>query len=323
MIVVTFECRQVILAVCLNHMSFLRLPAPSSVLSQRRRPWVLLAPLLLVACSTEPVLPAQPSIVELTFSGLGTAQMTASARRLSANLVRPQTLTPRSDFTKQAISESTFTYDGFRYVAATFDFEDTGSSPTNFSLVALANSSSLAGTAITGLTRYDSTAADPAIARSVKPIHAMEFDGVGIKLKPETSSFQAWRRSELPTNPTGGTLLDYGFLARSSDYFVTFAFKLPLQATRAQDPYSLTFQFAVYNDSDAGVTESLEEQGAGSGVGSRASAIGATLINRFPGSTYAGAGVRTLCFVRTAVSAALPNDQDAFLYAPISTGCVQ
>ncbi len=281
--------------------------------------------LILTACPTQPEpVVLEPQIVEISFNQITNSSLKASSRSVSSKL-RTQTLTPRNDFTKTAVSESTFTYNGFRYIQATFDFDDTGSSPTNYSFIALSNANSILGTAVSALKLYDGTDASPALARDLRPIHGSEFTGTGVRVLPEIASFQAWRSSDLPSSPASSSLLDYGFVARQPDYYVTFAYKIPLQANRKDDPYSLSFQFAVYNDSVNTVTESLEEQGATSGVGSRASSLGATLVNVFPNSSFSGSAVKTLCQVRIAQSAVAPYNQNVFLYPVQSTttGCVQ
>jgi hypothetical protein len=279
---------------------------------------------ILSACPSQPEPILEPQIVEISFNQITNSSLKASSRTLRRGL-QTQTLTPRTDFTKTAVSESTFTYNGFRYIQATFDFDDTGSSPTNYSFIALSNASSILGTAVSSLKLYDGTNAPLALARDLRPIHGSEFNGVEVRVVPEIASFQAWRGTDLPSSPAFSSLLDYGFVARQSQYYVTFAYKIPLQANRKDDPYSLTFQFAVYNDSVNTVTESLEEQGTSSGIGSRASNVSATLVNVFPNSSFSSSAVKTLCRVRIAERAVVPYNQNIFLYPVQSTttGCVQ
>ncbi|KQR07324.1 hypothetical protein ASF71_21000 [Deinococcus sp. Leaf326] len=66
--------------------------------------------------------------------------------------------------------------------------------------------------------------------------------------------------------------------------------------------------FLVIEDSVTAVTQSLEEQALGNtGVSTRASAVGATVLNVLPGTTLtagpAGTTLRRICQVRTAGAA--------------------
>jgi trimeric autotransporter adhesin len=156
------------------------------------------------------------------------------------------------------------------------------------------------------------------------PLHAMKFDGVGIAVNPEIANFQIWSQVELPTAPAGSSLLKYGFVALPNQYYLTFAFKLPLQTPRSDDPFSFTMQFASYSDTENRVTESLEEQGASSGAAGRALAQNNASINTMPSSTIVSSPtVRKICSVKTALAGTYNSVSylDVELYAPISTGC--
>ena len=301
--------------------------------------WILLFALAtLTACPNATPIALEPKIVEVTFNNIQNSSMTASAKVISSGL-NTRTLNPNTfslpDYSLVSQSQSTFTYNGNRYLAATFQvvLGDNAYIASNFSFVALANTSlvnpTLLGTAVSSLKKYDGTDADPAIARQVVPLHAMEFDGLGISVKQDAANLQVWsHNSEIATltPPANSTLLDYGFVARNNIYGVTFAFKLPLQASRKDDPYSLSFRFAVYNDDTTQVTESFEELGTNN-VESRAIGAGATQINIFNGSSFTSPtrNVRKLCGVRIAVpaSASGPYSRDVYLYPTISTGCVR
>jgi hypothetical protein len=289
------------------------------------------------ACATPPLPPAtvQPRVVEVRFGGLGSSKLRSSLHGWTAPGVGTQNLDPRNDFTLIANSQSTFTFDGERYVQATFQL-DPQSNPLNYSLIALTDpDTTLFGTAVSSLKKYDGSDADPAIAREVLPLHAMRFNGVAPELNVETASVQIWSRAELPAAPTRATptdptpdnssLLNYGFVARSNSYFVTFAFKLPLQSHRQDDPYSIALRFASYVDSEIRVTESLEEQSQ-SAVATRAQSANATEINLMPGSTFSSTNppTRVICAVTVGNAGVYGGNAypDAHLFAPISTGCV-
>jgi hypothetical protein len=279
--------------------------------------------LLLCACNA-PIQPPsleQPKILELTFNSIGSTNLKATLHTRQSGL-QLQTLNPRNDFTTNAISQSTFTYNGFRYLQATFQL-DTGNAPVNYSLLGLVNGSSILGTAISSLKKYDGTDANPAIARQIMPLHAMKFDEVGIAVNPEIANFQIWSQAELPTAPANSSLLKYGFVALPTQYYLTFAFKLPLQTPRSDDPFSFTMQFASYSDTENRVTESLEEQASSGAVG-RALAQSNASINTMPNSTIVSSPtVRKICSVKTALAGTYNSVSypDVFLFTPISTGC--
>lgn len=96
----------------------------------------------------------------------------------------------------------------------------------------------------------------------------------------------------LPDNPAPGQF----------DGVVTFAFKVPLQASDADDPYSVTAVFLAVDDTETRITESLEEQGTSS-VQAGADALGSqasvTLLGN-SSTVVVGHGVRRICRVRTA-----------------------
>jgi hypothetical protein len=288
-------------------------------------PIALTALLLLCACNATTPQPGlePPKIFELSFGGIGSAKLEASLYTRNSRL-QPQTLEPRSDFTPNAISQSTFTHNGFRYLQATFQLQADGS-PANYSLLGLVSSSSILGTAISSMKKYDGSNANPAIARQIAPLHAMQFDGVALGVHPEIAHFQIWAQSDLPVPPANSSLLNYGFVALTPQYNVTFAFKLPLQTSRSEDPFSFTMQFAGYSDTENRVTESLEEQGATSVVAARAASSGSTQVNLMPGSTFSTPSLttRTICEVKTALAGTYNSVvyPAAFLFTPISTGC--
>ncbi len=289
---------------------------------------------VLTACLSQPE-PAilEPQIVEISFNQITNSSLKASAKTISRGMQTQSFSTvPAVDYTLAPTSEGTFTYNGFRYLAATFRvaLDVNANNYPNLSFVALNQLFNIDGTAIKSIKKYDGSSAASTLARQILPVHTMEFDGLNLGIKPQTESFQAWARTAdaLPTfpnpNPQNKNLLDYGFVTRNpsiSGTFVTFAFRVPLQASRKDDPYSLTFLFAIYTDNSQSITESLEEQGANSAAMARAtSSQGVTQLNVFPGSTLVsgnGITVRKLCQVRIA------RLQNAYLYPPISTGCVQ
>jgi hypothetical protein len=297
--------------------------------------FLLISLCLFAACSktTTPLAtnkPQTPRILEISFNNIQNSSFKATAKIVSNNTQNTnfssQTLTPSSTYTPIYKSQSTFTFEGYRYLAATFQMQDIDS-PPNYSFIAIARPSTLQGTAVSNLKLYDGSAANPNLARQIMPLHALQFDGITAQVRFLTANFQAWPTSDFAslTVPSDTTLLNYGFVARNPLYAVTFAVKLPIQATKSQDPYSFTLSFADYSDDVISATESLEEQ-TNTGVDLRADYLSANQINIFPNSTFTSSSypVRKLCFIRTAIADAASGNPDAYLF-PIpsdTTGCV-
>jgi alpha-tubulin suppressor-like RCC1 family protein len=95
------------------------------------------------------------------------------------------------------------------------------------------------------------------------------------------------------------------------DGVVTFAFKLPLQASPAEDPFTVSAVFLAVDDGETKITQSLEEQTPAGEAAflARAEALGATTKTVLPGAgSYWGEAksTRTVCSVRTAGPRAAP-----------------
>lgn len=121
----------------------------------------------------------------------------------------------------------------------------------------------------------------------------------------------------------GGRTLAANPAANNFEGRVTFSVKLPLQPDDTSqvptvpgnklDPWAFRVVLLVVEDSATRVTQSLEEQGLGNSlVAARASAVGASLVNILPGSTYptgvvGGVTARCVTQVRTAGLAGDPG----------------
>jgi hypothetical protein len=114
----------------------------------------------------------------------------------------------------------------------------------------------------------------------------------------------------LPASPAAGQF----------DGVVTFAFKVPLQASPAADPFTMSVMFLAVDDDQTVVTQSLEEQNATAQaiLEARAGALGAIGLTLLPGgSAFLGVGAeRVICAVRVAGPAGSPTA----MFAPPSTG---
>lgn len=286
-------------------------------------------------------------VVEITISGNGT-QMTASAApglrtADGANF----NLTPIPDgsgdgtIQLEPVSTSSFTegrrgIDGVRFVHATFRVRNASRNGTpyttprtNLTFVAVETSGTFSGTPVVRLDRFDGSRADSSMARLLVPTGAVALtETTDIRsLYPDV--LQAYTEAEAAAiaAPTGVVnVFPYGFVVRNPslansrtlaaspgpdrfDGLVTFAFRVPLQATASQDPYTISVMFLALDDSETRITESLEERDAASrqAVRDRAVALGAAVTVLAGGSTSGYPGtVRQLCTVRTAGTAASP-----------------
>jgi hypothetical protein len=291
-------------------------------------------------------------VMEITISGIGTSTMSASALPVSPGAPLASgasfSLTPVEQSGKKGIqlepySIGSFTHGergngGVRYLYATFRVRNasTDSTPyttprTNLTFVAASTPATINGTAISELNRFDGTPAAQAIAPQVIPTGAVaqttgaEFISFG----PDV--LQVFEESDLTGIPVqaGVELFPYGFVVRHAtsaptrtlapdpapDEFegvVTFAFKIPLQTTPAEDPFMVSAVFQAVDDSKTRITQSLEEQTPASKAAflARAQALGASMKTVLPGpGSYWGeaSSTRTVCTVRTAGPGAAPT----------------
>ncbi|HEX7118765.1 MAG TPA: hypothetical protein VF212_08260 [Longimicrobiales bacterium] len=221
---------------------------------------------------------------------------------------------------------------GVRYVTATFrvrnaqaDSMPYGTPRENLTFLAVATSGTIGGTALSGLWRFDGSPADSAIAAAILPTGAVRLDPATGDVAPAGADvLQVLLEAEvdaidLTNHPDVVTVFPYGFVVRNPanatsralpaspaedqfDGLVTFAFKVPLQETAADDPYTVSFLFLAVDDSEVRITQSLEEQSpeGQAAFEARAAALGASLITVLPGSGYTGEPSRPICSVRTA-----------------------
>ncbi|MBB5364606.1 cadherin-like domain-containing protein [Deinococcus humi] len=217
---------------------------------------------------------------------------------------------------------------GYRYLYATFKVRNAGTDGTpyatarsNLTFVAASTSGTLSESALRTFKKFDGTNADPSIAPTIVPTHGMLLNRLSGQptLMPGGEDFQIFTEDEVdpsrfttPTTPAalGVTkLFPYGFVVRNTstpgsrslpanpgvnqfDGTVTFAVKVPLQTTASEDPFTFSMMFRAVDDPVTRVTESVEEQGASTQVGTRAAALGAAQVAALCGSNYAGANLK-------------------------------
>src|SRR5581483_7131010 len=280
-------------------------------------------------------------VVEITFSNLG-AQGSAAARVRPLDFSPPDGGNGSGGIQLSPVSTGTFTVGkrgagGERYFYATYQVRNANTSGTayttprtNLTFIAAATSGTIGGTAISQLARFDGSAADPGIAAQITPT-GMVFQNGGAgfaSAKPDVIQLMA--ENEIGSLPLPGgvtTIFPYGFVTSNPttpnsrtlaanpavgqfDGVITFAFKYPLQATAADDPYTVSAVFLALDDGQTRVTQSLEEQDATATAAfeSRATALGATSVTLLAGGSYTGSATpRTLCAVRVAGTPAAPS----------------
>lgn len=282
---------------------------------------------------------------EITVTGIGSDQMSSSVRAVRDAGGARGTLTPLpagitlEAATSGSFTEGTRTAGGQRYITFNYRVRNgTGQAINNLTLLAASRSNTIAGTPVSALKRFDNTDVDPSVAALVAPTGAVAMQGdvqTMTALYPDV--MQVLQESEisaisLPSGYTG--VFPYGYVVRAAapnatsrllpaatldnqyDGVLTLSFRVPLQATSAQDVYSITLQFLVVDDSETRMTESVEEgqdTAAVRRLRARAAAIGATTVTVLPGGTTADAAVadypgqRQICSVRTAGAAGSPT----------------
>ena len=204
----------------------------------------------------------------------------------------------------------------------------------NLSLVAANIPGNINNTAISNLTLYDgsSNGDTQALASSLLPTHGMQFDsgaGTGVLVRPGLESLQVFTEDEvaaIPRDPGATDLFPFGYVVRNVnasasralpaspasnqwDGEVSFSFKLPLQATAKQDPYSITMIFQVVDDANTRVTQSVEEQNATGDIAAdlRAATLGSVDLAVLGGRVAQTSVGDPICTVRIAGTAAAPS----------------
>jgi hypothetical protein len=187
----------------------------------------------------------------------------------------------------------------FDYVSRNFTItNNTGASINNLTLVALAKTGNLGGTAIKSATAFNGSTADAATAQLARPTHTMKANAAtgGVLVDTEDisrASFQALTATEAlaiknDSNFTSqgltGTVLEYGFVATNAagtgrsianlaNGKVSIAMRFPKPNT-ATGVYNFVMTFAVTTETANRVTRSPEE--TTTAANSRATALGAS-----------------------------------------------
>jgi hypothetical protein len=291
-------------------------------------------------------------LVEVTISGIGGPAMSASAvstPRFGGGPLYSLAGAANADASAAGtiqldpLATASFTTGvrgsgGYRYLHATFRVRNAQSDGTaydfprrNLTLFAVSTPTTLGGTAFVSMRRFGGALADPTLAPQMLPtglVSPAPFTGTPTSASGDVLQVITEDEAAGVSAPAGVVVLPYGFVVRSAasggrtlpaspaegqyDGLLTVAFRLPLQATAADDPFTITLVLLAQDDSETRISQSLEEQTPAGQAAflARAAQIGATMKTVLPGlGGYAadGGSTRTICSVRTVGTRASPT----------------
>jgi len=228
----------------------------------------------------------------------------------------------------QAIEVGTRGAGGQLYVSATFEVRNAqsngtphGSDRTNLTFLGVATASTLEGTAISRFNRFDGSPASAGLAAQFVPAGAVVLGGGGELESVTPDVLQVYHESEFASfvPPAAVTsVLPYGFVVRRAgsttsrtlpagpgadefDGVVTFAFRVPLQPTATEDPYTIVGMFLAVDDAETWLTQSFEEAAAAAvtAAETRAASLGAQ-VRAFYADQVGSTPADRICIVRIA-----------------------
>ena len=259
-----------------------------------------------------------------TGAGSGRPAATAAPGRLT---LLPVDGTHDGTIQLVGVSTASFTYGsrgagGYRYVSASFQVRNAtaagvayATARTNLTLLGVNATGSLSGTAIKTLNKFDGTPIAAALATQIQPTGWAQLSGRQTVSAAAPDILQAYSEAEVAAVPplAGVTSVQaYGFVVRNANISISrtlaanptasqfdgqlaLAFKVPLQATPGDDPFTITGVFLAVDDQELWVTQSVEDS---DGTSVSAAAARATAL---------GASQRGVCTVRTSGTAAAPT----------------
>jgi DNA/RNA endonuclease G (NUC1) len=305
---------------------------------------------------TDPA-PKVLGLVEITVTGIGTPGMRATVTPLSgASAGRGGAAYALSPVPGNAIqigarTASTVDAGGQRYLQAVFAVRNAMSDGTanttarqNVTFIPVSTANTIAGTPVFRFNKQDGSPADPALAAQLRPTGAVMADAGGGVEAQYADVLQAFTEEEIGAVAAPQAVTEkfpYGFVVRrvdaggavntstrelpanpAADQFdgrVTIAYRFPIQAQPADNPFTISVIALAVDDSDTRVTQSLEEQSAAARAAfeSRASALSASGVTVLSRGLYTGGlPQRRLCSVRIA-GAAGPSSTPLTRYADI------
>lgn len=241
------------------------------------------------------------------------------------------------------ISSGGFTYGqpgdgGQRYVFVMFKVRNpTNQVLHNLTFMAVQTSQTIGKTAVRSLMKFNGDkitgAKAEAIARKMVPTGMVHLNAAREIISTTPDVLQVFARDSIKHFDISGTavthMFPYGFVTRTPDVtphsrtlpangqydgMVTFAFKVPLQAKPADNPFKISMMFLPITDDVTHITQSLEEQTkyASEALFERAKKLNAAYVTLLPGAVYskypASVRLHALCGqVRVAGSASQPT----------------
>jgi hypothetical protein len=307
---------------------------------------------LLGACADDPtgLAPAESApaprvlgLVEITFTGVGTPQMSASISPVGASAggarfaVSPAVVGEdgRTGLQIGGRSASTLEAGGQRYLQAVFQVRNASAdgvayttARSNVSFIPVGTATTLAGTPVSRFRKQDGTEAAAEIAQQLRPTGAVAADANGGTRSQYPDVLQLFTEQEVAGIDMGSApgvtnRFPYGFVVRrvgsastralpaapapgQFDGAVTFGYRFPIQDNPADNPFTISVMALAVEEAETHVSQSLEEQNA---VGraefqARAASLSAAAVSLLPGAGFTGSAIpRTLCNVRTAGTA--------------------
>lgn len=288
--------------------------------------------------------PQAVGLYRLEVTGIGTGSMSSSVTHVPADMgdASASLTNAGAGLVFEAVSSGSFTEGarnagGHRYVTFTYRIRNgTGAPLNNLTILLVQKASTIPGTPLFLLRKFDGTAANTAIATQVVPTGAVVLGSDLTSMNAEYPDvLQVFSEAEVGavTPPAGVTdVFPVGYVVRHRtsttdrtlpatsdlnqfDGVLTLAFRVPLQASAQQDVYSLGFEILAVTDSETRMTESIEESqdtAAVRRIRERAAALSATMVTVLNGSTVTDPAVpdypgqRQICSPRTAGSLAAP-----------------
>ncbi len=321
----------------------------------------------LAACADDPtgprVKPAPEApralgLVEITFTRLGTGEMSATvtpaglAGGASRSVAAVPGAVPGGTIQLGLRTTSTVDAGGQRYLQAVFRVRNAMADGTpnarvlrNVTFVPVSDSRTLPGTPVLRFLKQDGTPADPALAAQLKPTGAVADNGTGGLAPQYPDVLQAYTEDEVAAIDMSGApsvtnRFPYGFVTRRADNTatrdlpaspapeqydgaVTFAYRFPTQSSAANNPFTISILALAVEDDVTRITQSIEEQGAGQpAFEARAASLNASQARIFPGGGYSGPIPHiVLCSVRTAGTREAPTSHigsDGVAFASLS-----
>jgi len=291
--------------------------------------------------------PTAIGLYQIEVTGIGTDNLRSSIVPTGGDVgggIRPSLTNAGAGLVFEQVSSASYNEGsrsggGQKYVTFTYRVRNgTGTPLNNLTILLVSNASSISGTSISSMTRFDGTAASPAIATQVIPTGAtiMGSDLVTQQaIYPDVLQVLTEAEVAAITPPAGVTsIFPVGYVVRNKsssstrllpvptdpnqyDGLLTVSFRVPLQASSSQDVFSFFFQILAVTDTETRMTESIEESQDTAAVRrlrDRATSLGATTVTVLNGSPVMDAavpdypGMRQICSPRTAGTAASPTN---------------